>query len=241
MLGKLYRYADLDSLLLLYSQERHDSTPLGLFLEAFAKQRKEALNLLLQQVSGSQTVQVKEDLGAICLRADLRKVDRGLQASLISRCCWVLTGHTVRHSRLRAAVQFLQRNFTKPTLETVERGVLLQHTFPEAFHLFVDLPRMDIAPMEVTVSGDCHTYAYGDLFEVVFQRRQDQPGAWTYTVAPRKDRLQGRFAGLQSSLPQVSRLNVPLTTHKGAPFCRYSDSLGDWTVRFKPSRPLMFA
>lgn len=153
----------------------------------------------------------------------------------------MLTGHTVRHSRLRAAIHFLQRNFTKPTLETLERGVLLQHTFPEAFHLFLDLPRMEIAPMEVTVTNDFHTYAYGDLFEVVFQRRPGQSGVWTYTVGPRKDRLQGRFSGLQSSLPIVSRLSVPLSLCKGSPFCRYSDSLGEWTVRFKPSRPLMFA
>lgn len=119
--------------------------------------------------------------------------------------------------------------------------MLLQHTLSDTFHLFLDLPRMDIVPMEVTVNSNSHVYSYGDLFEVVFQRRSGQLGEYVYTVGPRKERLQGKFAGLQSSLPQVSRLGVQLTALKGAPFCRYSDSLGDWTVRFKPSRPLMFA
>lgn len=138
-------------------------------------------------------------------------------------------------------LHFLQRDFKKPAIETVERGVLLQHTLSETFHLFLDLPRLDIAPMEVTVKSNSHIYSYGELFEVVFQRRPGQFGECNYTLGPRKERLQGRFAGLQSSLPQVSRLGVQLAALKGAPFCRYSDSLGDWTVRFKPTRPLMFA
>lgn len=235
MLSRLYRYADLDSLL-LYSPPSFDSSPLGHFLTLLARERKDALNTLLQQ-----TVQVQDHLGALCLhRPSLHRADSGLQASLLSRCCWLFTGYTLRKARLRTALQFLQRDFTHPKLESLERGMLLQHTLPDAFHLFMDLPRLKLKSMEVTVSEAAHMYTYGDLFEVAFQRRVGQEGTWQYSIEPRADRVQGKFAGLQSSLPQLSRNGVPLSNLKGAPFCRYSDSLGFWTVRLKPSRSLLF-
>ena len=101
VLEKLYRYSDLDTLLLLYTPDSYaPSTPLTRYLTEAAAHRKATLNSLILKVPPSQGVSISDSLGAVSINSEaLHGAAQGEVCGVLSRCAWVLTGRTLRRSK----------------------------------------------------------------------------------------------------------------------------------------------
>ena len=106
--------------------------------------------------------------------------------------------------------------------------------------MFLDVFSTVLPRIDLPVTEESHKFPYFDLFEASFQRRFGSDGSWTYQMHPKTGRSHGKYLSMWSGVPTISRDGVPLRSIDNSPFARYVDSFGEWTVRFKPTRKLLF-